>query len=156
MESSGPETPFRGIEALDFSLGQPIGDAKFDEIVDDSPAGLRLRRDQCGDPIFAVPMLLTAATITQVADRVYKKSPAYLSTDVYRGQIHKEFSHLSRLIARGLLETYNLEGGYFVRFYAPADCHVENTSYIQWAEAILKAGFEPERAYSANPIHRLP
>jgi hypothetical protein len=156
MASRGPETPFRGVESLDFSLGQSIGAAKFDGIVADSPAGLRLRLEPCGEPIFAAPMLLTDVTTTEVADRAYRKSPAYLSTDVYRGQIRKEFSHFSRLIARSLLETYNLEGGYFVRFYAPADCRVENTSYIEWAEAILKAGSEPERAYSANPIHRLP
>jgi hypothetical protein len=138
VDSGESRGSFSGLLSLNLRLGQPIGDAIFDGIAEYGIPGLRLRLKQCEEPIFAVPLTLTSATGASLADRGYRKPAAYLSTDVYRGQIRKDFSHFSRLIAY-LSESPNFDGGYFfVRFSAPTNCHVESEAYIGWAGTILK------------------
>ena len=42
------------------------------------------------------------------------------------------------MIARGLADTYNLDTGYYMRFYAPTDCDIEDNDYVRVTEAISK------------------
>jgi hypothetical protein len=146
IDSGQGHAQFPGLQGLNLRLGQPLGDAIFDGLTEESPAGLRLKLKQCEEPVIAAPMLLTAVAGCQVADRAYRTSPAILSTDVYHGRIRKGFTHFSRLIARGILDAYNGDDRYFVRFYAAEDCHVENAAYLDWAEAILSPGSKAGRA----------
>ena len=128
--------------------GRSIGDATLDGLEDRDALSLRLRPRQCSDPVFAVPLLLTNVAIPDIADRAYRTNSGYRTVDVYKGRVLGEFSYFSRLIARSLLETYDAPAGYYVRFYAPANCEIRSKSFVQWADTILmlgsRAGRTPE------------
>jgi hypothetical protein len=130
--------PFAGIQSLDLSEGQSVGNARFEGITQNDFPSLQLRLTGCSEPVYAMPLQLTAVSIPADADQVYAGFPHYASTDVYRGQVRQNFSHLSRVIARGFVDTYNLETGYYVRFYAPTDCGIREDDFVELTRAILK------------------
>jgi hypothetical protein len=136
IAKSGADTAtFVGIEALGLSPGQSFGRATFDGTVSEGVPGLRLRVEQCGEPIYAAPIELKAVAFVEAADRGYLAYPGYATTNVYHGQIRQTFSHLARVLARNPLTPYNLD--YFVRFYSPADCVIDDQAYVEWADRIL-------------------
>jgi hypothetical protein len=142
IAKSGADTAtFRGVEALGLSPGQPFGQATFDGTVDEGVAGLRLRVKQCGEPIYAAPIELKAVAFVEAADRGYLNHPGYGVTNVYHGQVRQNFSHLARVLARNPLTPYNLD--YFIRFYSPSDCAVDDQAYVEWADRILSLAIKP-------------
>lgn len=144
------EAPFAGIQTIDLKPGQSLGGAVFDGIADDDVSSVRLKANGCGDPIFASPILLTAVEIPEAADRAYLKDPRYRSIDVYDGGVRREFSHVRRLIARALLETYNSPAGYYVRFYAPSACEIADADFVKWAGEIMTLASRPGAAGEAG------
>jgi hypothetical protein len=129
---------FDGVESLKLSPGQPFGRATFDGIVVEDVPSVRLRTEQCDQPIYAAPLKLRSVAEVELADRAYLDHPGNGSTNVYRGQVRQTFSHLARVLARNPLTPYRLD--YFVRFYPPSDCAIDNEAYIEWAEMILAMG----------------
>jgi hypothetical protein len=146
-----PEITFAGIESIDRKVGQPLADATFDGIAEEAIASVRLSAKGCGDPIFAAPILLTAVEIPQSADRAYLKDPRYRSVDVYDGEVRRDFSHIRRLIARALLETYNSEPAITSAFIRPrlAKSRTKNSSdgrgrFLDWPRELARAGTSPK------------
>lgn len=99
---------------------------------------VRLRTIHCGEPIFAAPMQLRAVAEVDLADRAYLGRPGYDATNVYRDEVRKTFSHLARVLARSPLTPFRLD--YFVRFYAPSNCAIDDHDYVEWAQRILALG----------------
>jgi hypothetical protein len=64
-------------------------------------------------------------------------------TNVYHKQIRRTFSHFDRVLARNPLTPYNLD--YFLRFYSPSDCVIDEQAYVEWADGILDAAIKPSR-----------
>ncbi len=129
---------FPGVEALSLSPGQPFGHATFDGIAAEDVPSIRLKTAQCNEPVYAAPMKLRSVADVELADRAYLDHQGYRSTNVYRGQVRQTFSHLARVLARNPFAPYRLD--YFVRFYAPADCAIDDQAYIEWAEMIFANG----------------
>jgi hypothetical protein len=129
---------FDGVESLNLSPGQPFGRAIYDGIVVENVPSVRLKTKQCDEPIYAAPLQLRSIAAVELADRAYLHHPGYGSTNVYRGQVRQTFSHLARVLARNPLTPYRLD--YFIRFYTPSDCVIDNQAYIEWAGMILAAG----------------
>ena len=71
--------------------------------------------------------------------------PGYARIDVYDGRIRPEFSRVSKIYARAMLRSYNEQAGFYVRFYAPADCPISEREFVAWANELLKAAPPPER-----------
>jgi hypothetical protein len=138
---------FAGIASMDLRVGQALGDGTFDGVEQEPIPALRLRTKLCSEPVFAVPLRLSAVAITQVADASYLRLGGYRSTDVYSANVRKNFSHLDRLLARAMLETAD---GFFVRFYAPSHCEIGDDAYVAMANAILNFGSIPEKAAEAK------
>lgn len=132
------EGSFAGVEALSLSPGQPFGSATFDGIAREDVPSVRLRTIHCGEPIFAAPMQLRAVAEVDLADRAYLGRPGYDATNVYRDEVRKTFSHLARVLARSPLTPFRLD--YFVRFYAPSNCAIDDHDYVEWAQRILALG----------------
>jgi hypothetical protein len=128
---------FGGVQSLDLTPGQPIGSATFDGIVVEYVPTVRLVTRQCDAPIYATPLKLRSVAEADLADRAYL-GPGYGATNVYRGQVRQTFSHLARVLARNPLTPYRLD--YFVRFYAPSGCVIDDQAYIEWAAIILSMG----------------
>jgi hypothetical protein len=129
---------FAGVQSLDLTPGQPIGSATFDGIASEDVPSVRLVTRQCDAPIYATPLKLRSVAEADLADRVYLGRPGYGATNVYRGQVRQSFSHLARVLARNPLTPYRLD--YFVRFYAPSSCVIDDQAYIEWAGAIPAMG----------------
>ena len=129
---------FAGVESLNLSPGQPFGRATFDGIAAEDVPSIRLRTKQCDEPIYAAPLQLRSVADVELADRAYLDHRGYGSTNVYRGQVRQTFSHLARVLARNPLTPYKLD--YFIRFYAPSDCAIDDQAYIEWADMILAMG----------------
>ena len=144
------QAPFAGIQSIDLKPGQTLAGAVFDGIADDDISSVRLKANGCDEPIFASPILLTAVEIPQAADRAYLKDPRYRSLDVYDGAVRRGFSHVRRLIARALLETYNSQAGYYVRFYAPSNCEIADADFVKWAGEIMRLASRPGAAEEAG------
>lgn len=139
IATAGPDAgSFAGVESLDLSPGQPLGSATFDGIAREDVASVRLRTTKCGEPIYAAPLQLRAVAEVDLADRAYLGRPGYDATNVYRGQVRKTFSHLARVLSRSPLTPFRLD--YFVRFYAPAGCVIDDQAYVEWAGGILALG----------------
>ena len=138
-----PPELFVGLDTLDFIPGRSLGGGYILGVADRGAPALLINADQCPKPVVAVPILLTAVAVVEVADRAYGGPQGYLSRDVYAGRAYGEFGHVARLIARSFLETYNQENGYFVRFYTPANCHLADANYIAWADAVMTLGSAP-------------
>ena len=83
-------------DARPLSLGDSIGNAVIDGVVNKPLTGVRLRLAQCGNPAFVFPLSILSVSEQQVVDRAYGL-PAYRSTDVYRGHVRDGFSHISRI-----------------------------------------------------------
>lgn len=139
-----PVASFAGVESLNLSPGQPFGRATFDGIAREDVPGVRLRTKQCGEPIYAAPLQLKSVAEVEIADRAYLDRPGYGVTNVYRGQVHQTFSHFARILARNPLTPYRLD--YFIRFYAPSDCVIDDQAYVEWAEMILAMGTTSPRS----------
>lgn len=135
---------FAGVESLNLSPGQPFGHATFEGIDTEDVSSLRLKTKQCGEPIYAAALKLRSVAEVELADRAYLDHPGYRSTNVYRGQVRQTFSHLARVLARNPLTPYRLD--YFVRFYAPSDCIIDDRAYVEWAEMILSMGTTTARS----------
>jgi hypothetical protein len=133
----GPPVALDPSQSSNFRVGQSIGEATFDGFEDDDVQGLRLRLKQCRAPVIAAPMPLTAVSTSDLADRAYGKLDGYAKVDVYDGRSYADFSRLRRLVARAILALSDTESGYFVRFYAPADCRLSDDAYVAWAKQIL-------------------
>jgi hypothetical protein len=134
-----PRTAFTELQPMNSSEGQSAGDAAFDVVDDDDFLVLRLRLKQCSEPVFAVPIPLMAVATPELADQRFLNSPHYYRFDVYDEKVWKELSYVSRVITPYLIVTRNLlDRNIFVRFYAPKDCNVPDTSYVGWADTILK------------------
>jgi hypothetical protein len=129
---------FAGVESLNLAPGQPFGSATFDGIAIEDVPSVRLKARQCDQPIYATPLQLRSVAEAELADRAYLGRPGYSATNVYRGQVHQTFSHFARVLARNPLTPYRLD--YFVRFYAPSDCVVDDHAYVEWAAMILAMG----------------
>lgn len=139
MTIPGPDAAwFAGVETLNLSPGQPFGRATFDGIDSESVPTVRLRSKQCDKPIYATPLPLRSVAEVELADRTYLDRPGYGATNVYRGQVRQTFSHFARVLARNPLTPHGLE--YFVRFYAPSDCVIDDHAYVEWADMILAMG----------------
>jgi hypothetical protein len=139
--------PVVEFQSPELRLGEAIGDATFDGIVENGPFGVRLRLTQCSDVVYGVPIAILHVATPQIANRAYGRSPLYRSTDVYRGQIREEFSYFSRLssfFAARFLNPDSVDISFFVRFYSPSDCDIGRSTYVLWAGAILK--LESQRA----------
>jgi hypothetical protein len=143
---------------LEMSLGDSIGNAVIDGVVNKPMAGLRLQLAQCGDPAFVVPIPVLSVAAPQLVDRAYGL-PAYRATDVYRGHIRDGFSHISRITsyvatrATTLWPNANeltIGDDYYVRAYVPSDCIVSTDAYVEWAAAVLKLGRKVARADEAS------
>jgi hypothetical protein len=134
---------FVGVEALGLSPGHLFGRATFDGTVNEGVSGVKLRVEQCGQPIYAVPIELKAVAFVEAADRGYLGHPGYAVTNVYHKQIRRTFSHFDRVLARNPLTPYNLD--YFLRFYSPSDCVIDEQAYVEWADGILDAAIKPSR-----------
>ncbi len=141
IAGSGAEMAFVGVEALDMSPGQPFGRGTFEGTVDEGVPGVRLRAGQCDEPVFAAPIELKAVAFAEAADRGYLSHPGYSTTNVYHGQVRKTFSHLARVFARNPLTPYALD--YFVRFYTPSHCLLDDQAYVEWAKALLDRAIRP-------------
>jgi hypothetical protein len=141
----GPEPVDFDTRQLEMNLGDSIGNAVIDSVVNKPLEGLRLQLPQCGNPAFVVPLPIMSVTDTQVLDRAYGL-PAYRSTDVYRGHIRDGFSHISRVtsyIAARMAAPWSgstIGDDYYVRAYVPSDCTVSPDAYVEWAAAVLKLG----------------
>jgi hypothetical protein len=136
VASGGPRGSwFPGVESLNFSPGQPLGSATFDGIADKGVRTVRLEAKQCGKPIYAAPLRLRAVAEVEVADRAYLGRPGYGVTNVYEGQVRQSFSHLARALARNPLTPGASD--YYIRFYAPSDCAIDDRDYVEWAGKIL-------------------
>ena len=135
---------FAGVGSLKLSPGQPFGRATFDGIATENIPSVRLRTKQCDEPIYAAPLQLRSVAEVELADRAYLDHPGYGATNVYRGQVRQTFSHLARVLARNPLTPYRLD--YFVRFYAPSDCAIDNQAYMEWAGMILDMGTTSPRS----------
>jgi hypothetical protein len=89
-----------------------------------------------------VPIEILSPTAPQIADSAYRRMPCYHSTDVYRGQIRKDFSHLAKVAsyvaARASVDARNIDINYFFRAYAPSRCDIGPEAYIGWVTAIFK------------------
>jgi hypothetical protein len=141
---SGADTAaFVGVEGINLSPGQPLGRAVFDGTVDEGVAAVRLRAEQCAEPIYAAPIELKAVAFVEAADRGYLGHPGYSTTNVYHGRVRPTFSHLARLFARNPLTPYNLD--YFIRFYFPSNCVLDDQAYVDWANRILDLAVRPSR-----------
>jgi hypothetical protein len=138
------DVSFAGVESLNLSPGQPFGRATFDGIVVKSIPSVRLKTEQCGEPIYAAPLQLRSVAEVELADRAYLDHPGYGATNVYRGQVRQTFSHLARVLARNPLTPYRLD--YFVRFYTPSDCAIDDRAYVEWAGMILDMGTTSPRS----------
>jgi hypothetical protein len=132
---------FVGVEALNLSPGQPFGRGTFDGTVSEGVAGVRLRVEQCAEPIYAAPIELKAVAFVEAADRGYLSHPGYSTTNVYHGQVRQTFSHLARVFARNPLTPYNLD--YFIRFSTPSSCALDDQAYVEWADRILGLAIRP-------------
>ena len=139
-----PVASFAGVESLNLSPGQPFGRATFDGIASEDVPSVRLRTKQCGEPIYAAPLRIRAVAEVELADRAYLDRPGYGVTNVYRGQVHQTFSHFARILARNPLTPYSLD--YFIRFYAPSDCLIDDQTYVEWAAMILAVGTTSSRS----------
>jgi hypothetical protein len=135
---------FTGVEALGLSPGQLFGRATFDGIVNEGVSGIRMRVEQCGQPIYAVPIELKAVALVEASDRGYLGDRGYALTNVYHGQVRRPFSHLDRVLARNPLTPYRLD--YFVRFYSPSNCVIDEQAYVEWADKILSLATKPPRS----------
>jgi hypothetical protein len=135
-------TEFDGVESLNLSPGQPFGRASFDGILSESVPTVRLKAKQCAEPIYVVPMQLRAVAEPELADRTYLDRVGYSATNVYQGEVRHTFSHLERVLARNPLTPFRLD--YFVRFYAPPGCAIDDEAYVEWAGLILAAGTTPQ------------
>ena len=137
-------TAFAGVESLNLSVGQPFGRAIFDGIVSENVPSVRLRAKQCDEPVFAAPLQLRSVAEAELADRTYLGHRGYGATNVYRGQVRQTFSHLARVLARNPLTPFRLD--YFVRFYTPSDCAIDDRAYVEWAGMILDMGTTSPRS----------
>jgi hypothetical protein len=134
---------FAGVGSLGLSPGQPFGRGVFDGIADDEVPSVRLKASQCGEPVYATPLELKSVAQVDLADRAYLSHSGYGATNVYRGEVHPTFSHIARILARNPLTPYKLD--YFVRFYAPSGCAIDDRAYVEWAGMILALGTAPAR-----------
>jgi hypothetical protein len=139
-------------DARPLSLGDSIGNAVVDGVVNKPLPGVRLRLAQCGNPAFVFPLSILSVSEQQVVDRAYGL-PAYRSTDVYRGHVRDGFSHISRITsyvasrAEALWSTEQIiSEDRYVRAYVPSDCVVGRDAYVEWAAAVLKPGLNVARA----------
>lgn len=137
-------TAFAGVESLNLSVGQPFGRAIFDGIVSENVPSVRLRATQCDEPVFAAPLQLRSVAEAELADRTYLGHRGYGATNVYRGQVRQTFSHLARVLARNPLTPLELD--YFVQFYTPSDCAIDDRAYVEWAGMILDMGTTSPRS----------
>jgi hypothetical protein len=132
-------TTFIDFRSLNLSDRQLAGDAAFDLVDDDDFVVVRLRLTECSEPVFAVPIPLVTVAAPDIADQRFLSSPHYHRLDVYDGRVSKGLSYFSRIIAPYLIVTRKVfDRNNFIRFYAPKDCNVPDTSYIRWADTILK------------------
>jgi hypothetical protein len=102
---------------------------------------VRLKAKQCDEPIYATPLQLKSVAEADLADRTFLSHPGYSETNIYRGEVRRTFSHLARVLSRNPLTPYKLD--YFVRFYAPSDCVIDDQAYVEWAGMILAMGAAP-------------
>jgi hypothetical protein len=135
---------FEGVERLRLSPGEPLGSATFDGVLTESVPTVRLRAKQCDKPIYATPLPLRSVAEVELADRTYLNRRGYGSTNVYRGQVRETFSHFARVLARNPLTPHGLD--YFVRFYAPMECAIDDQAYVEWAGMILAMGTTSSRS----------
>ena len=146
MTTARPDAAwFTGVESLNLTPGQPIGSATFDGIVIENVPSVRLKTKQCDEPIYAAPLQLRSVAEVELADLAYLGRPGYSATNVYRGQVRRTFSHFARVLAGTLSQlaralarkplASNID--YFVRFYAPSDCVIDDQTYAEWAGMIL-------------------
>ncbi len=131
--------PFAGVESLNLAPGQQFGGATFDGIAggEDIPS-IRLKTAQCGEPIYAAPLPLRAVAAVELADREYLSHPGYAVRDVFHGQVRPAFSYFARVLARNPLTSTRVD--YFIRFYAPSGCAIDDRAYVEWAGMILAPG----------------
>ncbi len=141
---------------LEMSLGDSIGNAVIDGVVNEPLEGLRLRLAQCGDPAFVVPIPILSVAAPQLVDRAYGL-PAYRSTDVYRGHIRDGFSHISRITSYVATRAtalwpneLTIGDDFYVRAYVPSDCIISTDAYVEWAAAVLKLGRKVARTGEAS------
>ncbi len=141
--SGGETATYVGVGALSLSPGQPFGRGAFDGTVDETVPAVRLRVERCAEPIYATPIELKAVAYVEAADDGYLSHVGYSTTNVYHGQVRRTFSHLARVLARNPLTPYNLD--YFVRFYFPSTCVLEDEAYVDWANRILDLAIKPSQ-----------
>ncbi|HSV01343.1 MAG TPA: hypothetical protein VLI91_14680 [Roseiarcus sp.] len=134
---------FVGVGALIMPAGQPFGRGTFDGTVDEGVPGVRLRAEPCAEPIYAAPIELKAVAFVEAADDGYLGHPGYSTTNVYHGRVRQTFSHLARVLARNPLTPYNLD--YFIRFYVPPNCALDDEAYVDWATRILDLTIKPSQ-----------
>ena len=144
IDNSAETATFVGVEELGLSPGQSFGRATFDGTVNEGVAGVRLRVERCSEPIYATPIELKAVAFVAAADRGYLRNRGYVTTNVYHRKVRQTFSHLARVFARNPLTPYNLD--YFIRFYTPSDCVVDDQAYVEWADMILSLAIKPTRS----------
>ena len=142
--TSAETAMFVGVQALNASAGRPFGRGTFDGTVDEGVPGVRLRAERCGEPIYATPIELKAVAFVEAADHGYLSHPGYSTTNVYHGRVRQTFSHLARVFARNPLTPYNLD--YFIRFYVPPNCAIDDQAYVDWANRILDLTIKPVEA----------
>ena len=143
-------------DARPLSLGDSIGNAVIDGVVNKPLPGVRLRLAQCGNPAYVFPISIVSVSEQQVVDRTYGLL-AYQSTDVYRGHVRDGFSHISRIAsyvatrAAALWSTEQIiNEDRYVRAYVPSDCVVGREAYVEWAAAVLKPGLNVAGADGAK------
>jgi hypothetical protein len=144
------------LDARPLSVGDSIGNAVIDGVVNKPLTGIRLTLAQCGNPAFVIPISIFSVAAPQLVDRAYGL-PGYRSTDVYRGKIRDGFSHIVRVTsflgarAAALWSTEQtiIEDRY-VRTYVPSDCAVGRDAYVEWAAAVLNLGLNVARAGDAS------
>ena len=139
-----PSTAFIDFLSLNSSDGKLAGEAAFDRVADDDFVILRLRLAECSEPVFAVPFPLISVAAPDIADRRFLSSLRYWRFDVYDGRVSKGLSYFSRIIAPYLTGKV-LDRDNFIRFYAPKDCNVPDTSYVRWSDIILKRASKSEQ-----------
>jgi hypothetical protein len=133
-------------KATELRIGDAIGEAVFEGVVEAPLPGFRLRLARCSGAVFILVVPLASGSAPQVLDQIYGHPP-YRSTDVYGGQIREEFSQVSKwasyIAARVRASWSRKQTGQeevFVRAYAPSDCNVGQVAYLEWADAVLRLG----------------
>lgn len=141
-----PPTAIIDFRSLNSSDGKLAGEAAFDRVDDDDFIVLRLRLVGCGEPVFALPISLISVAAPDIADQRFLSSPDYWRIDVYDGRVSKGLSYFSRIIAPYLTVNENIfDRNNFIRFYAPKDCNIPDTSYVRWSDIILKQASKSEQ-----------